>query len=75
MTRRQTEIYNVIRDYIRKYGYSPTYREICIKTGIKSTATIHYFLKKLKEKGYIDYQFNRNRTIKIIDEKELNKTI
>ena len=36
-------------------------------TNHKSTATIYYGLNQLKRKGYIQYQENKNRTIRIIN--------
>lgn len=66
LTEKQSLMYNTIKSYILHYGYSPTFRELCIKTGIKSVATIDYYLKVLKSKGYIDYEYNKNRTMRIL---------
>lgn len=66
MTEKQSEVYEEIKYYIGKYGFSPTIRELCEAIGVKSTATIHYYLKLLKKKGYIDYIYNRNRTIRVL---------
>ncbi len=65
LTEKQKFIYEAIKYYISKYGFSPTIRELCEIVGLKSTGTIHAYLKILKRKGYIDYIFNRNRTITI----------
>lgn len=70
LTDTQLNLYIAIKKYIEEYGYSPTIRELCKLNGVNSPATIHYGLKQLKKKGYIDYQYNRNRTIRIIKEIE-----
>lgn len=66
MTEKQFEVYMEIKYYIEKYGFSPTIRELCEALGLKSVATVHYHLKNLKENGYIDFIYNRNRTIRIL---------
>lgn len=60
------DILMYISDFMDQNGYSPTVRELCKETGLKSSATIHHHLKKLKEKGYIEYKENKSRTIKIL---------
>ena len=46
-----------ILDYIEKQakinGYPPSVREIGKAVGLKSTATVHGYLEKLEQKGYI----------------------
>ncbi len=37
-------------------GLPPTVREICAAAGIKSTSTVHAYLKVLEEEGYINRQ-------------------
>ena len=66
LTEKQRELFDAIKDYIQENGYSPTIRELCELLGKNSPATIHFGLKILKRKGYIDYVYNRNRTIRII---------
>lgn len=69
LTEKQERTLNAIKDYIQEHGYSPTIREICVECGVNSPATIHTSLKILKRKGYIDYVYNRNRTIRVLDER------
>ncbi len=68
LTKKQERTYNAIKEYIGKYGFSPTIRELCEMTGVKSTATVYCSLKVLKRKGYIAYLYNRNRTIRLLNE-------
>lgn len=66
LTEKQRELYETIKEFIDEHTYSPTVRELCELMGKKSPGTIHPGLKILKRKGYIDYEYNRNRTIRII---------
>ena len=58
-------IYDYIRDCILNHNFSPTVREICEKVGIKSTSTVHYYLKELVDEGYIVKDDLKKRTIKL----------
>lgn len=49
-------------------GVPPTVREICAATGIKSTSTIHAYLKVLEDEGYISRQSGLNRAIRVTGE-------
>ena len=70
LTKKQTEIYNQIKEFINKYGYSPTIRELCDLCGLSSSATMFIHLKKLRDKGAIDYEDGKSRTITIYKNKE-----
>ena len=54
-----------VMDYIRKFteenGYTPSVREIAKECGIKSTATVHSYLEKLQNKGYLNKATNKKR--------------
>lgn len=43
----------------------PSVREICEATGIKSTSTVHAYLKRLEDDGYIDRRSGLNRAIRL----------
>ena len=49
----QRNIVKFIGDFIDENGYSPSIREICKQTGIKSTATVFRHIQELKETGVI----------------------
>ena len=59
-----------ILDYIEKQsqvnGYPPSVREIGKAVGLKSTATVHGYLAKLEEKGYIKKESQKGRTLKLL---------
>ncbi|HJD22576.1 MAG TPA: transcriptional repressor LexA [Firmicutes bacterium] len=46
-------------------GIPPTVREICAAAGIKSTSTVHAYLKLLEDEGYISRQSGLNRAIRM----------
>ena len=58
-----------VMDYIRKFteenGYTPSVREIGKECGIKSTATVHSYIEKLQDKGYLSKTDNKKRAVTI----------
>lgn len=43
-----------IISYIEDHGYSPSFRELCDITGIKSTSSIQYQINKMLELGMLE---------------------
>ena len=66
LTTKQRNILQIIKKSIAKHGYPPTVREIGRDAGLSSPATIHFHLKKLEEKGYINKGNGLNRTIEVL---------
>lgn len=66
LTLKQALVLDCINNFINKYGYSPSIRELCEETRLSSTATIYVHLLKLKSKGYINFDEKKSRTIRII---------
>jgi repressor LexA len=66
LTEKQKNIYNIIKEFIDKNGYSPTVREIGEIANLKSSATVDTYLEILEEKGYITSVRNKARTIRIV---------
>jgi repressor LexA len=62
LTLRQESVYRVICDYHRKYGYSPSVREICEKLGLSGPAGVHRILGVLEEKGVIRSAAGKKRS-------------
>ena len=69
LTDKQKECLIVINLLTKRKGYPPTVREIAREMMLNSPATVFHHLKKLKEKGYIEWIKGQNRTIKIIKDK------
>ena len=67
MGNRAEEIYRYITEFINDKGYPPTVREICAELGIRSTSTVHRYLKELEAEGRISMGENQNRAITLKD--------
>lgn len=62
-TDKQIEILKIIKKYVDENKIAPTVREICDLSGLKSTSTVHGYLTKLEEQGYIQKKDNSPRSI------------
>ena len=63
LTKRQTEIFNYIKDEIENNGYPPTRSEISKTFGFKSPNAAEDHLKALKKKGVLDLAAGTSRGI------------
>jgi len=59
-----TAIYNYILERINE-GYAPTVREICTALDIRSTSTVHRYIKTLVDEGMLDKMDKQNRAIRL----------
>lgn len=69
LTRRQREVLDFVTDFIRTKRYSPSLDEIARHFGLQSVASVHRRVKNLERKGYITRDFNRSRSIDVVDTK------
>lgn len=60
------QILDAIRLHTEEHGFPPTFRELGSEVGIKSTSAIKYRLDRLKERGLIEFDFYRPRTIRLM---------
>lgn len=63
---REKAILKYIEKQIMTAGYPPSVREIGKAVGLSSTATVHGYLAKLEEKGYIKKQDKKGRTLRLL---------
>ena len=63
LTRRQREIFEFIRDFVSRNGYSPSLEEIGTHFGLSSVATVHKHVHHLVDKGLLQKAWNRSRSI------------
>ncbi len=70
LTRRQREVLDVIRGFIRDNGYSPSLEEIGGALGLSSVATVHKHVTHLVDKGYARRVWNQNRSIEVVDREQ-----
>lgn len=70
LTTRQKQILRYITKQIQANGYAPSVREIGRAVGLSSTATVHCYLKKLEELGYIRKENQKGRTLRVLKKEE-----
>ncbi len=68
--RRQKEILQYIKEYIREKEAAPTLQEIAKQFKLSSLATVHAHLSRLEEKGYIRRDYHGERGIEVTDSQE-----
>ena len=72
LTAKEQLVYDYIVDTIRREGYSPSVRDIATAVDMKSTSTVHHYIRRLEEKGYIQKESGKSRTLRV--EKAENDT-
>lgn len=66
LNEREKDILNFIEKQIEERGYPPSVREIGKSVGLSSTATVHGYLTKLEEKGYVRKENQKGRALKLL---------
>ena len=66
LNKRERAILDYIEKQAKANGYPPSVREIGKAVGLKSTATVHGYLAKLEQKGYIKKESQKGRTLKLL---------
>lgn len=64
-TSREKEIINFIIENIKAKGYPPSVREIGAAVGLKSSSTVHGYLKRLEEKGLLRRDPTKPRAVEL----------
>jgi len=63
LTPRQQRVLEVIRDWVERFGYPPSVREIGEAVGLTSTSSVAHQLRALERKGYLRRDPNRPRAV------------
>ncbi len=63
---REQKILDYMKEYVTKWGYPPTVRDIAAALGIRSTSTVHKAIVSLEEKGFIKKQAGKRRAMDIV---------
>ncbi|MGW6932935.1 transcriptional repressor LexA [Lentzea sp. NPDC054927] len=63
LTTRQRKVLQVIRDWVDRFGYPPSVREIGEAVGLTSTSSVAYQLRALERKGFLRRDPNRPRAV------------
>jgi site-specific DNA-methyltransferase (adenine-specific) len=68
LTKRQKEILDFIKSYIKKSGYSPTFNEIKKKFKLSALSTVHQHIEALVKKGYLKKTNKTSRSLELIND-------
>ena len=66
LTPKQKKVYDIIVDFIKANGYSPSYEEIKQLIGSNSKSHVHRFVHQLRQRGWIKFGIGRNRSISVV---------
>ena len=67
------ELFDYIRSFQKDNGFPPTVREIQNRFGIKSTASVAYYLKQLEAENLIRKSKQKKRCIEVVGEMKANQ--
>ena len=67
LSEREKSVYKFIKSNIQNQGYAPSVRDICAALGIKSTSTVHQYIKRLEDKGLIHKEDGKSRALRLDD--------
>ena len=63
----QLKVLNYVKQFISEMHYSPTVRDICAGTGLRSTSTVHTALRTLSDQNFIIYSAGARRAISLCE--------
>jgi repressor LexA len=75
VTRRQKEVVDFIVNFVQRKGYSPSYEEMAHGLGLKSLATVHKHVTNLQNKGLLQREHNRSRSIDILPQRIRSRSV
>jgi len=67
VTRRQKQVLDYLRGYMREHGYGPSLEEIGRHLGVASLATVHKHLTRLEERGVIRRRARQSRSVEVLE--------
>ncbi|KZL93582.1 hypothetical protein [Clostridium magnum] len=66
LTKKQIDFLKVLITYIKEHQFPPTIRELCELTGLKSTSTVKGYIDRLVEKGILEREDDKPRTLRVV---------
>jgi repressor LexA len=69
LTKRQQEIFDFVKKYVREHGYPPTVRDIGKAIGLTSSSTVHAHLANLEKLGVLRRDPTKPRAIEVLKDK------
>ncbi len=74
-SQRQDAIYRFLEDFAAGHGYPPSVREIGDAIGLKSSSTVHAYLRMLERRGLIHRDPTKPRAIDLLDKKPWSRSV
>ncbi|PKM62353.1 MAG: hypothetical protein CVU97_05785 [Firmicutes bacterium HGW-Firmicutes-21] len=65
LTQLEKSIYMYLKECIERDGYAPSVRDISAALKIKSTSTVHSYLYRLEQKGYLTKGQGKSRALRL----------
>lgn len=72
LTKKQKEILDFIKKYIKNHGFSPTFEEISEHTN-RAFSTVHEHVSELVSKGFLNKKDNSSRSLELATQIEMIK--
>ncbi|MBD1869188.1 repressor LexA [Cyanobacteria bacterium FACHB-471] len=69
LTEVQQRLLDWLEEYIFQHNYSPSTRQLREAIGWKSVSAVRYHLKKLREKGWLDWSGSHSRAYQLLSPK------
>ncbi len=66
---KERQIIEFITQFIQRFGYAPTLKEIGDALGMNSAATVHEHIARLREKGFIKKLDGTARGLEVVEDK------
>ena len=67
LTDKEKRVLDFISEFNRKNGYPPAVRDIQQALSIKSTSTVHSYIKRLEDKKYLERDAGKSRSLKPVE--------
>ncbi|MBI5448971.1 transcriptional repressor LexA [Candidatus Gottesmanbacteria bacterium] len=71
---RERQLLDFITQFIQRYGYAPTLKEIAEAVGLGSLATVHEHIDKLRQKGFIRKLDGTARGLEVVEQYRSDKS-
>ncbi len=67
LTEKEKQAYDFIAGTIRDEGFAPSVRDIAVALNIRSTSTVHAYIARLEEKGWIRRDSGKSRSLRAVE--------
>jgi repressor LexA len=73
LTKRQFQVLSFLDRFVQENGYCPSFDEIGKSLQLSSLATVHKHINTLEKKGFIRRDYNRSRSIEILNREPMKR--